>query len=338
MSGDGPIPPTDERHLFVSVVIPAYNRASFVARCLAPLITQSYPRDRYEIILVDDGSTDGLADVARVFVGAWPGQFRLIQQPNGGPASARNTGIRASTADIIAFTDSDCVVSSDWLEHLAGALVRSDAAGVGGPIVDAAPPSWVAHYLASGNFYRHRVRGGQVDYLLTANVAFRRPALAAVGGFSEREGAWGEDADLSFRLRQAGHRLMLTDCGAVTHYGAPASVRGLVRDLYRYGRGSAVLSRNWTNGRTPGVELIRHAAAVELAPFIALARAPRVGLWRALSFWPLVEIEHSAFIAGLLSGLMGRLVRAVSSPGHGPSQRHQVRAGAGNRHKEMSGI
>lgn len=292
----------------VSVVVPAFNCASFVAKCLGSLCAQTYPRDHFEIILVDDGSTDGTADHARAIARTWDGVLRVIQKANGGPASARNAGIRASTAEIIAFTDADCIAAPDWLEQVVGILAASDAAGAGGPIANCVPAGWVASYLTSGRFYRHRVRGGEVDYLLTANVAFRRAALLDVNGFSELDGVWAEDADLSFRLRQARYQLLLARQGLVTHYGSPVSVRSLVRELYRYGHGSAIRSRGWMNGRrTPIVELVRHLGAVALAPWLALApwRAGRVGFWRALSFWPLVVLEHSAFTAGVVRGVVG---------------------------------
>ena len=80
----------------VSVVIPIYNRASFLEKCLRPLFEQSYPRDRYEIILIDDGSTDNTIQQARQLADQWPGMFRLIQQPNSGQAIARNNGWRTS--------------------------------------------------------------------------------------------------------------------------------------------------------------------------------------------------------------------------------------------------
>jgi glycosyltransferase involved in cell wall biosynthesis len=311
---------------FVSVVIPAYNAAGTVRACLAPLLQQTYPRDRYEIILVDDGSSDGLADAARAFVGTWPGSFSIIRKANGGPASARNAGMHASHADIVAFTDADCAAAPDWVEQLVSTLTRTVAAGVGGPIVNVSPPGWVARYLESGRFFRHRTRRGEVDYLLTANVAFRRAALLEVGGFAEEDGAWCEDADLSFRLKQDGYCLLLTNRGVVTHFGTPASVRGLVKDLYRYGRGNYVLSRRWTNGRTPAVELVRHAAAFELAPWLALARARRVGLWWALSFWPLIMVEHGAFIAGLLGGMAHRVRVGGGFRGRWLRQRHHAGA------------
>ncbi len=287
----------------VSVVVPAFNRASFLPRCLAALFAQTYPRDRVEVVLVDDGSTDGTAQAARALAREWGGRMRVVEKPNGAPASARNAGVRVATGEIIAFTDADCVAAADWLEQVVGTLsADTDAAGAGGPITNVLPRGWVARFLDTTAFYRHRVRRGTVDYLLTANVAFRRAALAAVGDFSEREGAWGEDADLSFRLRQAGYRLLLAPAGCVTHYGSPVSVLGLARELYRYGYGNSVLSRNWTNGRTPLRELLRHSGALVLSPALALRYTPRVGLLEAASYCLLLALEHGAFVAGLVHG------------------------------------
>jgi glycosyltransferase involved in cell wall biosynthesis len=307
----------------VSVVVPAFNRASFLPRCLAALFAQTYPRDRMEIVLVDDGSTDGTAQTARALAGEWGaggGRMHVVEKPNGGPASARNAGLRVATGEIVAFTDADCVAAADWLEQVVGTLVADvGAAGVGGPITNVLPRGWVARFLDTTAFYRHRVRRGAVDYLLTANVAFRREALAVVDGFSETEGAWGEDADLSFRLRQTGYRLLLASAGCVTHYGSPVSVMGLARELYRYGYGNSVLSRNWTNGRTPLREVLRHSGALVLSPVLALRYTPRVGLLEAASYWPLLALEHGAFVAGLVRAevrlFAGRFARRAVSGG-----------------------
>lgn len=287
----------------VSVVVPAYNCADRLHACLDSLFQQTYPRTRYDITLVDDGSTDETAARARALAQHWEGTLTVVQQPNGGPASARNAGIRASQGEVVAFIDADCVAAPDWLAQVVGVLVATEATGVGGPLLNVAPRTWVSRYLDAAAFYRHRVRKGQVDYLVTANVAFRRSALIALGGFAEREGAWCEDADLSFRLRQSGHRLLLSPGGTVTHYGSPATLRSLARELYRYGYGNFVLSPNWQNGRTPLMEITRHGGAVVLAPALALRFIRRVGLWRAASFWPLVVVEHAAFTVGLLSAL-----------------------------------
>ncbi len=293
----------------VSIVVPVYNRAELIQPCLSSLMAQTYPKDRYEIILVDDGSTDNTVASARELLRDWPGTFQIVQKPNGGPASARNAGFRASQADVIAFIDSDCVAEIHWIEKLIDTLASKDAAGVGGPLINVVQPGWVANYLNETSFFRHRVKHGKVDYLLTANVAFRRSALVEVNGFSEYPGVWAEDADLSFRLIQSGHTLLLTEQGLVTHYGTPSSIQALIKDLYRYGYGNAVLSRHWKNGRTPVAEFIRHGGAVVLSPLLALSHAKRVGMRRAITFWPLIVIEHTAFICGLIKGTLHTRLR-----------------------------
>jgi len=293
-----PILPNTATPPSVSVVIPAYNSAAHVGQLLASLFAQTYPRARYEIILVDDGSRDATAAVARRTLARWDGASRVLRQRNGGPASARNAGLRAASADVVAFIDADCVADPDWLASLIRALATG-AAGAGGPVRTRASAGWVAGYLDAAQFYRQRAHGAAVDYLLTANAAFRRDALARVGGFIERPGVWAEDADLSFRLKRQGYTLARAFAGAVTHAGAPSSPLGLSRALYRYGFGSAALSRGWHNGRTPVVEFIRHAGATALAPLLALRLRRRVGLARALSYWPLIALEHASFCCGL---------------------------------------
>lgn len=293
---------------YVSVVIPIYNRADFVALCLPPLLKQTYPLDRYEIILVDDGSTDDTVMRASDLTRDWAGNFRLIQKPNGGPASARNAGLWVGVqAEIIAFIDSDCVVGERWLEDLVedlgNAKQQSGAVGIGGPIVSAGSESWVSRYIEFTGLIRHRVRRGQVDYLTTANAAFYRQAILAVGGFDEScEFPGAEDPDLSFRLRQNGDVLAVTSRGSVQHHHRQ-TVGSLYRTLYRYGRGNFLMSYKWHNGRTPLVELIRHLGAIVLSPWLTLRRVRSTGFGWALAFLPLTIIEHTGFVVGLCDGI-----------------------------------
>jgi glycosyltransferase involved in cell wall biosynthesis len=286
--------------------MPTYNRVHFLERCLLPLFAQDYPQDRYEIILVDDGSTDDTVACARKLAQPWGGAFRIVSQPNGGPASARNAGFKASQAEIIAFIDSDCVAPPDWIRTLVESMTGTQAAGVGAPVVAADVTNWVARYMDAVDFYRHRVRGGKVDYLVTGNVAFRRAVLSEVGGFQNQPRPGAEDVELSFRIKQAGYPLAVINTGAVKHYGTPPSVRVLARNLYSYGRQNYFLLGKQKGGRHPLVEIIRHAGAIVLGPLLILRRSKHTGIGRALSFWPLVAIEHGAFIVGLLSGLFGK--------------------------------
>jgi cellulose synthase/poly-beta-1,6-N-acetylglucosamine synthase-like glycosyltransferase len=293
----------------VTIVIPAYNCAGVLGDCLHSLFAQTYPRDRYDIVVVDDGSTDGTETLARECAGSWGGRVTVVSKANGGPASARNAGIRQATGDIVAFTDADCVAAADWLEGLVRRFAEApEVAGIGGPLRNVATADhWVSRYLLAVEFYRHRMRNGRVDYLVTANAAFRRSALTAVGGFTERDRAWAEDADLCFRLVQSGYTLLLAPQGSVTHVGVLSSVRRFVRELYRYGFGNSILAREWPVTRQPVVQLIRHTGAIVLSPALAVRMRRRVGLRVALSFCPLIAIEHAAFNAGLISGYVSRL-------------------------------
>lgn len=294
----------------VSVVVPAYNCATTIERLLLSLFQQTYPAHAFDIIVVDDASTDATATLAERLLTEWGGAGRVLRKPNGGPASARNAGWRASDADVIAFIDADCAAEPDWLAAVVGALDMApssdNATVVGGAachIRNVAPPSWVSDYLTACDFYRQRERNGQVDYLITPNVAFRRAALDQVGGFAEHQGVWAEDADLSFRLKREGYALLLAPGGGVTHFGAPGTVANLCHKLYRYGFGSATLSRSWRNGRSPLTEFIRHSGAAALALPLALRLRRRVGWRRALAFTPLIAVEHLAFCSGIVAAV-----------------------------------
>src|SRR5689334_3533804 len=100
-----------------SIVIPTYNRPRQLAKCLESLCRLTYPRDRFDVIVVDDGSPTPLAPVVEVF----QSQLRIVvhRQSNGGPAAARNTGAARATGENLAFTDDDCAPESGWLHQFA---------------------------------------------------------------------------------------------------------------------------------------------------------------------------------------------------------------------------
>ena len=107
----------------ISVVVPAYNAREAIAECLEALLHQTVPRDRYEVIVVDDGSSDGTAEVVR------PYGVKLLQQANQGPAAARNLGVAHAQGEIILFTDADCAPHADWIEQLTRPLLDDEIVG-----------------------------------------------------------------------------------------------------------------------------------------------------------------------------------------------------------------
>jgi glycosyltransferase involved in cell wall biosynthesis len=101
----------------ISVVVPVYNSQEYLEQCLRALLNQSYPRERYEIIMVDNNSSDGSAAILRKHQG-----IRLVAEPKQGAYAARNRGVAVCRGKLIAFTDADCAVATDWLQHLVAAF------------------------------------------------------------------------------------------------------------------------------------------------------------------------------------------------------------------------
>ena len=122
---------------FFSVVVPTYNRPERLASCLTAIAEQDYPRDRIEVVIVDDGSAMPMNEVVRPFESRL--EVTLLRQQNAGPAAARNAGAQRAKGPLLAFTDDDCMPSADWLSGFATRLAETPNAMVGGRSLNALP-------------------------------------------------------------------------------------------------------------------------------------------------------------------------------------------------------
>ena len=199
----------------VSVVVPVYNDVARLRLCLEALARQSYPADRYDVLVVDNASTEDVT--AAVPADA---RFRLLREERPGSYAARNTGLAATDAEVVAFTDSDCLPMDDWLEAGVGALTADTTVdAVGGRIEltfrSGRPVSPAEHFEAVGGFPQERyVR--EMSFAATANLFVRRAALDRVGSFDERLRSGG-DVDFGKRLTGAGGRLVYDAAPVVQH-------------------------------------------------------------------------------------------------------------------------
>jgi GT2 family glycosyltransferase len=162
--------------LRLSVIIPTFNRSGLLKRLLQALGSQSVGPEFFEVVVVDDGSSDDtqqmLQDYAKEFPASW---LRVFRQKNRGPAAARNLAIKEAQADWIAMTDDDTVPCSDWVEQILVAIQRHPFwVGIEGRTV-CPDPNPMGHWVES-------LRGGSY---ITANMAYRRDLLEQIGGFDD---------------------------------------------------------------------------------------------------------------------------------------------------------
>jgi len=227
----------------VSIIIPVKDRAEELQRSLLSLALLNYPAELIETIVVDDGSSDDSAEIARK-CGA-----RVLSSGGVGlgPASARNVGARAASGEILAFIDSDCTASEGWLKELVPSFSDSFTAAVGGFVDGMCRDSSVDRYesvmssLSLGNRERSSGDGDDTFYLPSCNLLVRRIDFMAAGGFRDQMHV-GEDVDLTWRLRDKGRSISYLPAGRIYH-AHRSSIRSFMSRRFDYGTSEGILQQ-----------------------------------------------------------------------------------------------
>lgn len=218
----------------VSVVVCSYNGGGTLGQCLRSLRAVDYPD--YEVILVDDGSTDDTRRIA-----AEHPEVRTVHQNNHGLGEARNVGLRAAVGQIVAYTDSDCFADPDWLALLVAPLLRGDAAAVGGPNLTPDDGWLAACVAASPGQPTHVLENDQTaEHIPGCNMAFRREALESINGFGPQYRKAGDDVDICWRLQQAGRWITFAPGAFVWHHRRPGP-RAYLGQQAGYGEAEGLL-------------------------------------------------------------------------------------------------
>jgi O-antigen biosynthesis protein len=235
MTLNGTCPPRPARTPMVSVVICAYNAERTIRQCLQSLRQLDYPN--FEVIVVDDGSRDATPQIAAEFP-----EFRLIRQPNRGLSTARNVGARASLGELVAYTDSDCVVDPHWLTFMVRALTEEALDGCGGPNYAPHEDGWIAGCVAASPGAPCHVLIGddRAEHLAGCNMVFRKAAFEDVGGFDPQFTAAGDDVDMCWRLMDAGYVLGYCPSAFVWHFRRN-TVKAYYKQQSGYGKAEATL-------------------------------------------------------------------------------------------------
>lgn len=266
-----------EMEPFCSIVIPTRDRPQHVRACVQSLMRLDYPHDRFEVIVVDDGSVQPVE----------VNQARIIRQPRGGPARARNAGARAARGELLAFTDDDCFPDAGWLRAAVEAWRQHPATLLGGAVVNLLPDNpWAeASQMLVSYLYDYYNRGGNgARFFTTNNMAVGRADFLEVGGFDEQfPRAAAEDREFCDRWRHQGRGLQYVP-GMVVRHAHRLNAPRFFRQHFNYGRGAHYYHR---------IRAQRWSESLHIEPvgfYTGLLRYPwgRCGTARALQLMTLL--------------------------------------------------
>lgn len=282
----------------ISVVIPAYNASATLDLAFQALMTQTLPRSTFEVIVVDDGSTDETASIASRF------PVRILRQRNAGAPAARNAGLHAATGTWVAFTDADCVPSRGWLSQLLKTVEQFPGVlGAAGKTLGYDSESAAARFvdLTGGLDAERSLAHPHFPWAPSANLMYRRDAILKVGGYDERYATY-DACDLHTRLRKIDHAPFLLAPHAVVLHRHRADWRSYVKQQFFYGVGYAQFMLRHRDKATWGFRQEGQALASILHSF-AMLFAPLPGDNALLKVGTFVRTtaQHAGFLRGYCS-------------------------------------
>jgi len=294
--------PQHRRWPKISVLVCAYNAGDTIEDCLTSLERLNYPD--FEVIVVNDGSRDRTGEIARRYP-----FVKLVETSNRGLSAARNTALEHASGEIVAYTDADVRVDPDWLSYLVQPFLNSDVVGVGGPNIVPPDDPWLAQCIA-------RAPGGPTHVLINdriaehvpgCNMAYRRDALLAIGGFDPTYRAAGDDVDVCWRAQSRGGRIGFAPAALVWHHHR-SRVRAYWRQQAGYGEAETWLMEHHPERFLDGNAIWRGRIYSPL-PYVRSITRVRVnaGVWGTAPF-PSVYSTHVPSLSFLPHTIQWQLI------------------------------
>lgn len=222
---------------FFSIIIPTYERPAQLASCLKRLAGLDYPRQRFEVIVVDDGSSNPPHEIAEQFRGLL--DVRLLAQQNSGPAGARNFGVVYARGEFLAFTDDDCEPEAGWLRALASAIAGTPDSIVGGRTLNALthnPYSETSQAIIEVVYEHFNANPEDARFFASNNFAVSAERFRELSGFDETF-VTSEDREICARWRRCGLGLVYAS-EAIIYHAHHLTLRTLWRQHFGYGQGA----------------------------------------------------------------------------------------------------
>jgi GT2 family glycosyltransferase len=221
-----------------SVIVPTYARPTQLAECLEALAKLDYPRERFEVLVVDDGSEAPPEAVTASFVDRL--SVRLFTQPNAGPGPARNTGAGQARGRFLAFTDDDCTPGRGWLRSLEAAFADDSERLLGGRTINRLrhnPYAATSQVIVEAAYAFYNTDPAAARFFASNNMAVPAELFCKVGGFDRGFRVASEDRELCDRWLHAGHRMRYVP-EAIVYHAHPLTFRSFCRQHFNYGRGA----------------------------------------------------------------------------------------------------
>ena len=251
-------------YLIFTIIIWVYNGVGKIEKCLDALIKQSYPKNKYNVIVVDDGSSDNIIDI----VSKYESITLISHDRNYGLGKARNTGINSSNGDIITFTDDDCIPDVNWIENLAKKFSDPNVKGVGGKIDSFNIENIIEKYIALAknpiyihladskrssriisyfkNFFRYNqitLNDNQELYsIMGANSSYRKEILIDIGGCDDNLKR-GVDWDLNMRIHSNQKLKFVYAEDAIVFHEHRSNFKNFIKHMYAYGKAQSIVAK-----------------------------------------------------------------------------------------------
>jgi len=217
-----------------SIVIPAFNEEAYIKRCLESVLKIDYPKDKFSVYVIDNGSSDNTFEIAKQFT-----DVEVRKKLGGHVGSVRNYGASLSSARYLAFLDSDCIVPESWLIDAADVLQNNAVGAVGGGYLAQEDGGWVE----TAWVVEQHIPQLEVKSLAGGCFIVRRELFDAIEGFNEQLGA-GEDDELTQRIIKQGFKVLSLRRLAVVHLGYPKSLRDIIKRQIWHGSSQLYSAEN----------------------------------------------------------------------------------------------
>jgi len=285
-----------------SIIVPTYARTRQISDCLQSLVRLDYPRDRFEVIIVNDGGPTVPEMVVRPVRDRL--NVKIIEQTHAGPATARNTGAAQAKGEFLVFTDDDCAPSVDWLQTLAARFAATPSHIIGGQTLNAIPNDLysTASQVLLDYLYAYYNVGSDRSFFASNNLALARELFYEVGGFDTRFPlAAGEDRDFCNRWLQRGYGMTFAP-EVTVHHAHKLTLWTFCRQHFNYGRGAVYFHQARIRYGQEGIKI------EPMSFYLNLLRYPfsKMHSWRAFLLAALLVVSQEAVAAGFFWGKVRR--------------------------------